>query len=199
MGLNISLFLFYTHIIRMQHFTLENRRRHLKFLEFSARNNEEETMSGPDDRGTNLTYGAGGVLLEEDKVLIVIEDTTDMAIGKKAGMVSIPLGRIREQEEPSAAAEREFFEETGIPVTVVKHLQTFRIPGHAAEIYLMAPINQPSSSVSIGTLNPEWIKIEELFAMQDDLVRFPTKEAVQLALQQISTADACPPEGRPIP
>lgn len=55
-----------------------------------------------------LCYTAGGMLIHDDKVLLVKH--------KKLGIWLNPGGHIDEGELPHEAAEREFFEETGVRV-----------------------------------------------------------------------------------
>lgn len=60
-----------------------------------------------------LCYTAAGMLIHQEKVLLVKH--------KKLGIWLNPGGHIDEDELPHHAAEREFFEETGIRVQAVDH------------------------------------------------------------------------------
>lgn len=62
-----------------------------------------------------LCYTAGGMLIHEGKVLLVKH--------KKLGIWLNPGGHIDEDELPHQAAEREFWEETGVKVRAVDPLQ----------------------------------------------------------------------------
>lgn len=68
-----------------------------------------------DPKQPKLCYTAGGMLLHDKKVLLIKH--------KKLGIWLNPGGHIDEGELPHQAAEREFFEETGVKVRAVDALQ----------------------------------------------------------------------------
>lgn len=71
-----------------------------------------------DVKAPKICYTAGGMLIHANKVLLVKH--------KKLGIWLNPGGHIDEGELPHEAAEREFFEETGVKV---KAVDVFSLPG----------------------------------------------------------------------
>lgn len=133
--------------------------------------------------------GAGGVLLKGGQVLVIVEDESDQRYGKRAGMLSVPMGRVRSEsgELPREAAEREFREESGYPVRVQQYLlEVPAPPAGVVKIYAM----EMNGNVSIenGTLRPRWMSVEEFLSLPDERVRPPSKTAVRLALLWKKTA-----------
>jgi 8-oxo-dGTP pyrophosphatase MutT (NUDIX family) len=72
-------------------------------------NFEQNNLKGTES--PKLCYTAGGVLIHDNKVLLIKH--------KKLGIWLNPGGHIDEGELPHQAAEREFFEETGVRVRAV--------------------------------------------------------------------------------
>lgn len=127
-----------------------------------------------------IVYGAGGVLLENGRVLVITEDETDERYGKVAGMLSIPMGRIRDGESPRRTAEREFGEETGCLVVTTQYLQEFSLPpAGIVKIYL---VEKKGGDIKKGALQPRWMPLKEFLSLAPGKVRPPSKEAVRLAL-----------------
>jgi 8-oxo-dGTP pyrophosphatase MutT (NUDIX family) len=128
-------------------------------------------------------HGAGGVLIQDGQVLLIVEDQSDNRYGKQAGMLSIPMGRIKPGEIPHRAAEREFQEETGLTVYTGQYLMELPAPPDGlVKIFAMAIDGDDSPSPDKG-LNPRWMGIEEFLSQPEASVRPPSKAAVRLALQ----------------
>jgi len=79
-------------------------------------NFEQNNLKGVE--APKLCYTAGGILIHDKKVLLIKH--------KKLGIWLNPGGHIDEGELPHQAAEREFFEETGVKVRAV---DAFSLPG----------------------------------------------------------------------
>jgi len=62
-------------------------------------------------RKAKICYTAGGILIYRDKVLLIKHKKLNMWLG--------PGGHVDDGEVPSEAAEREFYEETGLKVKAV--------------------------------------------------------------------------------
>lgn len=134
---------------------------------------------------TKLIRGATGVLFSEDqkKVLVVVEDETNLSYGKKAGMVSIPMGSIEPGESPEKTVVREMLEETGYRIKISHSLGLFRLTEFKAEVqvstFIVESVNGFEKEAE-GKLESKWIDPEEL--MIHTFVRPPTKEAVRNAV-----------------
>lgn len=132
----------------------------------------------------SLTVGVGGVLFSRggEQVLIVVENSSNLKYGKRAGMLSIPLGRINGSSEAERRAiEREVLEEAGCEVEVKTYLGEVYIPGAIAHLFLLEMIRGGENFAS-GRLKPRWMNIDEIMNLPNWAVRPPTKAAIQLAL-----------------
>ncbi len=87
-------------------------------------NFEQNLLKGV--KSPKLCYTAGGMLIYEGKVLLVKH--------KKLGIWLNPGGHIDEGELPHEAAQREFFEETGVKVVAVDALS---LPGAGKNFSLL--------------------------------------------------------------
>lgn len=80
---------------------------------------------------------------------------------KFRGQLSVPMGGVEPGEGLEEAAEREFFEETGIRARVVLPISgsPFRVGIADVHMFVMkaAEMDNPQ-----GELNPDWKPIEEL-------------------------------------
>lgn len=139
----------------------------------------------------NAIIGVGGVLLQEDNILVVKEDATDPTTRKEKGQISIPMGHIIPGESPEKAIVREFLEETGYEVRPVGSLGIFCVPGTnvSGHVFLVELIPGQISSASNGDslLHPQWVNVESLLLLVERKVRPPTREIVQAALRASST------------
>ena len=108
-----------------------------------------------------LCYTAGGMLIHQNKVLLVKH--------KKLGIWLNPGGHIDEGELPHQAAEREFWEETGVKVRAVDPYENSLVGvGHRSEFF-----PNPIST------NVHWVNRESYdlrMAAEDPSQRVPTKK-----------------------
>lgn len=123
-----------------------------------------------------LCYTAGGMLIHEGKVLLVKH--------KKLGIWLNPGGHIDEGELPHEAAEREFFEETGVKVQAV---DVFSLPGSkngakknfsVVEAVKKIDVNAVGFMPNPMTTNVHWVNKESYkIRLESDNPdkRFPTK------------------------
>jgi 8-oxo-dGTP pyrophosphatase MutT (NUDIX family) len=112
-------------------------------------NFEQNSLKGV--KAPKLCYTAGGMLLHRSKVLLVKH--------KKLGIWLNPGGHIDEGELPHEAAQREFFEETGVRV---RALDAFRLPGIGKSFSLIDlaqknPISYKSSLVPKSKITAEML------------------------------------------
>lgn len=129
-----------------------------------------------------LIIGAGGVLLRDGKVLLVVEDQSDERYGKKAGMLSVPMGRIELGKGPKETAEREFEEETGLKVSTTQFINKFLLPpAGAVFLFLVQLDGRPEEKQ--GNLPCLWMEINKFLSLPEEKVRPPSKVAVKLFLQ----------------
>ena len=131
-------------------------------------------------------YGSGGVVLRHHcgrlQVLVVVENKTNKQYGKKAGMLSIPMGSIESPPEtPEGAVVRETLEETGHLICETVYLTTLNIVGAIVEIFFSVSFDRRDR----GALKNNWINVDTLLALPDAHVRKPTKKAIMLALQHL--------------
>jgi ADP-ribose pyrophosphatase YjhB (NUDIX family) len=96
-----------------------------------------------------ICYTAAGILIHQDKVLLVKH--------KKLGIWLNPGGHIEAGEVPHQAAEREFFEETGVKVTAYDPQGSIKIENDDSE-YIPTPI----------LMNVHWVCPENFAARQKD-------------------------------
>lgn len=127
--------------------------------------------------------GVGGVLFKDGSVMIILEDTDNPEYLKLRGMLSVPLGHIESGEGLEEAAEREFFEETGISVRVILPISDSPFPVGIGDAYmfLMEEREMQKGGSLQGRLNPRWMPVEDL--LNETFVRSPTKEAVRRAVE----------------
>lgn len=131
-------------------------------------------------------YGGGGVILRHHRgrlqVLVVVENEENERYGKRAGMLSMPMGSIESPPEtPEGAVVRETLEETGHLIRKTAYLTTLNIVGAVVEIFFSMSFDRRDG----GTLENSWINVDTLLAMPDAHVREPTKTAIMLALQHL--------------
>jgi 8-oxo-dGTP pyrophosphatase MutT (NUDIX family) len=69
---------------------------------------------------SGVDFAAGGIVLSENKILIVKNKKGDSSIGGEAWW-GYPKGHLEEGEKPSEAAVREVYEETGFEVKIVNN------------------------------------------------------------------------------
>jgi ADP-ribose pyrophosphatase YjhB (NUDIX family) len=100
-------------------------------------------MSNLQSFQAKICYTAAGILIHEEKVLLVKH--------KKLGLWLNPGGHIEKNELPHQAAEREFFEETGVRV---KAIELNSMEGGEVSEYLPNPI----------CTNLHWISKENYWA-----------------------------------
>ncbi|OGZ24157.1 MAG: hypothetical protein A2896_02790 [Candidatus Nealsonbacteria bacterium RIFCSPLOWO2_01_FULL_43_32] len=131
-----------------------------------------------------ILQGAAGVLFNEDltEILVIIEDETNDSYGKEAGMLSIPMGTIKPNEEPEKTIVRELSEETGYSGKISHFLGVFPITGFEAEVsaYIIEPVNG-FRKTSKAELKSSWISLEALISYP--FVRPPTKEILLSAVR----------------
>lgn len=114
-----------------------------------------------------ICYTAGGMLLHDNKVLLVKH--------KKLGIWLNPGGHIDEGEAPHQAAEREFWEETGVRVRAVDALQF----GHGNDILPKSKVEDKSVfypnpiSTNLHWVNEESYQLRQKSA--NPKKRVPTK------------------------
>lgn len=120
-----------------------------------------------------LCYTAGGMLIHDNKVLLVKH--------KKLGVWLNPGGHIDENELPHQAAEREFFEETGVRVRAIDSIRNL-LP--KAKTILPAHTGVGDTNSELGfkpnpiTTNVHWVNREsyELRMKSDNPdKRYPTE------------------------
>lgn len=70
---------------------------------------------------------AAMVVVRERSVLLVEENEDREEVGKRKGMLSFPMGKLKKGEGPKAAAQREFKEETGTEALVDYPLGFYQI------------------------------------------------------------------------
>ncbi|MCA9369267.1 MAG: NUDIX domain-containing protein [Pseudomonadales bacterium] len=108
-----------------------------------------------------LCYTAGGMLIHEGKVLLVKH--------KKLGIWLNPGGHIDEDELPHQAAEREFWEETGVRVRALDPYQDSLVGQGSDSEFFPNPIST----------NVHWVNRESYdlrMASEDPTQRVPTKK-----------------------
>jgi len=108
-----------------------------------------------------LCYTAGGMLIHEGKVLLVKH--------KKLGIWLNPGGHIEEDELPHQAAEREFWEETGVKVCAIDPYNDSLVGKGTDSEFFPNPIST----------NVHWVNRESYdlrMQAEDSLKRVPTKK-----------------------
>ncbi len=128
-------------------------------------NFEQNNLKGT--KAPKICYTAGGILIHDKKVLLIKH--------KKLGIWLNPGGHIDEGELPHEAAEREFFEETGVKVTAV---DVFSLPGIKGNFSVKDPKEETRFMPNPMTTNLHWVNKEsyELRLKSDSPnKRYPTK------------------------
>ena len=69
---------------------------------------------------SGVDFAAGGIVLSEDKILLVKNKKVDTSTNSEPWW-GYPKGHLEEGEKPSEAAVREVFEETGFEVEIVNN------------------------------------------------------------------------------
>jgi len=110
-------------------------------------NFEHNNLKG--GKAPKLCYTAGGILIHEGKVLLIKH--------KKLGIWLNPGGHIDEGELPHEAAEREFFEETGVKV---KAIDAFSLPGIGSNFSLKDLENNSKFYPNPISTNLHWVNQE---------------------------------------
>lgn len=77
--------------------------------------------------------GVAVLVVQDRKILMIEELTNNSLVGKKKGMFSIPMGRLREGEGYREGALREFREETGLEAVIRYPLGFFEIEANGEE------------------------------------------------------------------
>jgi len=137
-------------------------------------------------------FGVCGVLFcghdAERKVLLVIEKEGDKLLGKKPGMVTIPMGRKAECETPEDAIIREFGEETGLKVEIVRPIEDItQYPTTNGPIQFRAFVVRQKNEASIrGELKTRWMSV-------DNFLLLPNKEVRPLSQEIVCLARPAPP------
>jgi 8-oxo-dGTP pyrophosphatase MutT (NUDIX family) len=129
-------------------------------------NFEQNSLKGIKD--PKICYTAGGVLIDDGKVLLIKH--------KKLGIWLNPGGHVDEGELPHETAEREFFEETGVKV---KAVDVWNLPIMNNEFSLLNKGDDRKSfkpnpiSTNLHWVNKESYKLR--LASDNKDKRFPTK------------------------
>ena len=110
-----------------------------------------------------ICYTAAGILIHENKVLLVKH--------KKLGIWLNPGGHIEDGELPHQAAEREFFEETGVKVTAS---DAHELLVDTDSTYLPSPI----------LTNLHWVCPENFAARQNDPENYIRQQKWQRGCEQ---------------
>lgn len=130
--------------------------------------------------------GAGGVLFDDGKVLVVVEDDDSPEYLKFRGQLSVPLGHVDPGEELMDAARREVLEEAGLRVKVVDFLGCYQVGTGNANMFLMKLEKGEEAGNLGGELDPRWMPIDEL--LREPFLRPPTLEAVRRAVEVMEAA-----------
>ncbi len=120
----------------------------------------ESTMTSQNPQ-PKLCYTAGGMLIHEGKVLLVKH--------KKLGIWLNPGGHIDKDELPHQAAEREFWEETGVKVVAFDPFVESLVGGGEDSTFFPNPIST----------NVHWVNHESYdlrMQAEDTSKRVPTKK-----------------------
>lgn len=123
-----------------------------------------------------LRLGAGAVIVENGKVLLVKEKTSDPKTGKKAGMWSIPAGTLENDTENILdLLRREVKEETGYTVEPVSLVGIYQAKGglgivFRAKVAGSAP-EGGSSQKSEEISEIKWFSKEEIEDMAEEEFR----------------------------
>lgn len=135
-------------------------------------------------------FGVCGVLfrLHHNKlqVLLVIEKEGDDLLRKQSGMVTIPMGRKEQWETAEAAATREFLEETGLKVEIVRPIKgIMEYPTTNGDIPFRAFVVRSKNEASIpsvrGELKTRWMKVDDFLALPNEKIRPLSQEIVRRA------------------
>lgn len=126
-----------------------------------------------------MLQGAGGVLFNSSRtrVLLVEEQEDNEPTARKAGQLSIPMGRIEQGETPAQCAEREFLEESGVCVKAEEFIGTYRVPGRDAELHVfLVRMTGQAETHTAERFPVSWVEVGGLARIGN--LRYPTQEAV---------------------
>jgi 8-oxo-dGTP pyrophosphatase MutT (NUDIX family) len=110
-------------------------------------NFEQNNLKG--SKAPKICYTAGGILIHDKKVLLIKH--------KKLGLWLNPGGHIDEGELPHEAAEREFFEETGVKV---KAVDVFSLPTLNDNYSISDPKKESQFMPNPMSTNLHWVNHE---------------------------------------
>ena len=128
---------------------------------------------------------AGGVLIHSGKVLIVQRADNEKYF---AGYWEVPSGKKEPHEVVKDAAKREFREETGIDVEVIKPIDVFNYKWEDEKeireatqiVFLVKPVNNTEVKLSSEHQNFAWIAESEI---DNYNITKETKEIIRKALR----------------
>lgn len=136
-------------------------------------------------------FGVCGVLFRlhhnQLQVLLVTEKEGDDLLGKKPGMITIPMGRKEQWETAEAATKRELYEETGREVEILCSIKGItEYPTTNGDIpfraFVVRPKNEASVNSASGELGTLYMNVDDFLALPNEKVRPCAKEIVCLAL-----------------
>ncbi len=104
------------------------------------------------------------------RLLIVTESRSNAAIGKNAGMLSLPAGHIHASEPLQEAMLRELAEETGYQGSIQSLIGIYQTIGSLGVAFLVHVNDVPTTRSATDEISSvEWKTVDELLATPDRL------------------------------
>lgn len=140
-----------------------------------------------------IVAGFGVVLTDRKKpgmICAITEQTSNESYGKKAGLCTIPMGRVNSPEYIEDSVKREVYEETGYnEVKLIGIVGIYQIPGAIGIVYLAEVTGEPDEGWrNFGEVGEvQWVA-DNYF----DNTRIKTRPAVRTILRDYRSGNLYP-------